>query len=62
LRRGISNKPPRSKNCSRVWRAHAPIHAEERRLLAAPFDGAWVDVPDDIRADTWVGSKQVLAD
>lgn len=61
LRRGIEQQAATLEELQQSLARARAVHAEERRLLlAAPFDGAWVDVPDDIRADTWVGSKQVL--
>ncbi|WP_066731343.1 site-2 protease family protein [Cupriavidus sp. D384] len=61
LRRGIEQQAATLEALQQSLARVRAVQAEEHRLLlVAPFDGAWVDVPDDVREGTWVGPKQVL--
>ena len=61
LRRGIEQQAATAEALQQSLARVRAVQAEEHRLrLIAPFDGAWVDVPDDVREGTWVGPKQVL--
>lgn len=61
LRRGIEQQAAALESLQQSLARARAVRAEESRLLlAAPFDGRWVDVPDEVRAGTWVGTKQVL--
>ena len=61
LRRGIEQQAATIEALQQSLARARAVQAEEHRLLlVAPFDGAWLDVPDDVRTGTWVGPKQVL--
>lgn len=61
LRRGIEQQAAVLEALQQSLARARAVQAETRRLmLVAPFDGIWLDAPDDVHAGSWVGPKQVL--